>query len=346
MYRHILVPLDDSLLSVETVRKAVEFARDANARLAFFHAQADYGATGAGALERVMAPAGFNEHVAGQARAILAKAEAVARAAGVAHESIVVRSDRAWEAILEAAQSRGCDLIFIASHGRRGLRGLVLGSQTQNVLHHATIPVLVCAVESNQAHEASRVPLAIIGDEHRSLAAVIHGLEFLVRASRTTGVAPQFALLRAMVRYIRDFPEALHHPKEEEYLFRKLAARTREFDATLAELRAQHTEGHLLVDELEFSIDEYERFPPAGLERFARAVSRFAAAQMRHMLLETKVILPAARRHLTDADWAEMAAAFAGNADPRFSIDNDEEFRRLFARIVNLAPAGIHAPLA
>ena len=346
MYKHILVPLDDSLLSVETVRKAVEFARDANARVTFFHAQGDYGATSTGALERVMAPAAFNEHMAGQARAILAKAEAVARAVGVSHESTVVRSDRAWEAILDTAQSRGCDLIFIASHGRRGLRGLVLGSQTQNVLHHTTIPVLVSSVETNQADEASRVPLAIIGDEHRSLAAVIHGLEFLVRASRMTGVAPQFPLLRAMVRYIRDFPEALHHPKEEEYLFKKLAARTRDYDATLAELRAQHGEGHLLVDELAFAIDEYERLPAGALERFSRAVSRFAASQMRHMMLETKVILPAARKHLTDADWAEMAAAFAGNADPRFSVDNDEEFRQLFARIVNLAPAGIHAPLA
>ena len=346
MYKHILVPLDDSLLSVETVRKAVEFARDAKARVTFFHAQGDYGATSAGALERVMAPSAFNEHMAGQARAIVAKAEAVARSADVSHESVVVRSDRAWEAILQTAESRGCDLIFIASHGRRGLRSLVLGSQTQNVLHHTTIPVLVCAVESNQPSEASRVPLAIIGDEHRSLAAVIHGLEFLVRASRMTGVTPQFPLLRAMMKYIRDFPEALHHPKEEEYLFKKLMARTRLYDATLAELRAQHAEGHGLVEELERAIDEYEGFPSGGLERFAQAVSRFATSQMRHMMLETKVILPAAREHLTDADWAEMAAAFAGNADPRFSVDNDEEFRSLFARIVNLAPAGIHAPLA
>src|SRR5215468_1831338 len=124
MFKHLLVPLDDSLLSVETVRKAVEFARDARARITFFHAQEDYGSTGVGALERVMSPAAFNDHMAGEARAILAKAEAVARAAAVPYESLTVRSDRAYEAILEAARTRGCDLIFIASHGRRGLKSL------------------------------------------------------------------------------------------------------------------------------------------------------------------------------------------------------------------------------
>jgi hemerythrin-like domain-containing protein len=67
------------------------------------------------------------------------------------------------------------------------------------------------------------------------------------------------------------------------------------------------------------------------------AVEQYASAQMQHMALEYKVIFPAAQRHLTAADWAEIGAAFAANGDPRFSIDNDEEFRQLFARIVNLA---------
>ena len=90
-----------------------------------------------------MAPATFNEHMAGEARAILAKAEVVAREAGVPHDSFAMTSDRPHEAILDVAEERGCDLIFIASHGRRGIKGLMLGSQTQKVLQHATIPVLV-----------------------------------------------------------------------------------------------------------------------------------------------------------------------------------------------------------
>src|SRR5215471_10895225 len=123
MYRHVMVPLDDSPLAVDTVRQAVEFARTLGAKVTFFHAQADYGASSIGALERVMAPAAFNEHMAGEARAILAKAEVVARVAGVPHDSAVMTSDRPHEAILAAAEARGCDLIFISSHGRRGLKG-------------------------------------------------------------------------------------------------------------------------------------------------------------------------------------------------------------------------------
>ncbi len=93
-------------------------------------------------------------------------------------------SDRPYEAILGAAEARGCDLIFIASHGRRGIKGLMLGSETQKLLQHTTIPVLVSAVESNLPAAEIRAPLAVIRDEHRSLAAVIHGLEYVVRQAR------------------------------------------------------------------------------------------------------------------------------------------------------------------
>lgn len=338
MYRHLMVPLDDSPLSAETVGRAVELARALGAKVTFFHAQSDYGASSLGALERVMSPSAFNEHVAGEARAILAKAEVVARTAGVPYESAAMTSDRPYEAILGAAEARGCDLIFISSHGRRGIRGLMLGSETQKILQQTTIPVLVSAVESNLPTAQIRAPLAIIRDEHRSLAAVIHGLEYLVRQTRESGTPPSFPLLHAMLRYIRAFPEALHHPKEDAYLFRKLRARTHEFDATLDELDRQHVDGHAQREELERSLAAFEAGQPGGFDRLALAVGKFAAAQGEHMALETKVIIPAARAHLTEDDWAEIGAAFAGNADPRFSVDNDEEFRQLFARIMNLVP--------
>jgi nucleotide-binding universal stress UspA family protein/hemerythrin-like domain-containing protein len=339
MYRHLMVPLDDSPLSGDAVIQAVQLARALGAKVTFLHAQADYGGSSIGALERVMSPAAFNENMAGEARAILAKAEVVARVAGVPHDSAVVTSDRPYEAILSTASARGCDLIFMASHGRRGIKGLMLGSETQKVLQNATIPVLVSAVESNLPTAEQAAPLGVIRDEHRSLAAVIHGLEFLVRDAREKRQPPSFPLLHAMLHYIKEFPEALHHPKEDAYLFRKLRERTRDFDATLDELERQHVEGHALVEELERSIAGYEADPEGGLPAFAAAVERFATSQMQHMLLETKVIAPAARKHLTVEDWIEIGVAFAGNSDPRFSVDNDEEFRQLFVRIMNLAPA-------
>jgi nucleotide-binding universal stress UspA family protein/hemerythrin-like domain-containing protein len=341
MYSHLLVPLDESPLSVEAVRQAVELARALGAKVSFFHARAEERGTSIGALDRVIASAAFSEGVAGEARAILAKAEVVAREAGVVYDSVIATSDRPHEAILDAAELRGCDLIFMASHGPRGIRGLMLGSQTQKVLQHATIPVLVSAVESNIAAPSYLAPVTIIRDEHRSLGAVIHGLEHVVREARTKAVAPQFPLLRAMLHYIKAFPETLHHPKEEAYLFRKLRIRTTEYSETLDELERQHDVGHALVGRLEAALDAYEADPVGGLAGFAEAVEQFSAAQWQHMNLETKVIMPAAQRHLTAGDWAEIGAAFAGNSDPRFSEDNDEEFRRLFARILNLAPLSV-----
>ncbi|HEX4524474.1 MAG TPA: universal stress protein [Casimicrobiaceae bacterium] len=337
MYRHLIVPLDDSPLAVEVAHQAVKLASKLGAKVTFFHAPADYGASSLGALERVLAPAAFNEHVAGEARAILAKAETVARAANVSFDSAMTTSDRPHEAILEVAESRGCDLIFMASHGRRGLKGLILGSQTQKVLQQTTLPVLVAAVESNLPDAALQAPLAIMRDEHRSLAAVIHGLEFVTRRAHKRADPRSILLFRSMLRYIEAFPEALHHPKEDAYLFRMLRERTSDYDATLDELRRQHDEGRVLVGELARGIEAYAADSEAGLARLTAAVEQYASAQMQHMALEYKVIFPAAQRHLTAADWAEIGAAFAANGDPRFSIDNDEEFRQLFARIVNLA---------
>jgi nucleotide-binding universal stress UspA family protein/hemerythrin-like domain-containing protein len=339
MYRHLLVPIDSSTLATELVRQAVLLAKSLGASVTFFHAQEDYGATSLAALERAMWPTLGNEQTAGDARAVLAKAAVVAREAGVAHDTVTVTSGRPYEAILSAAEARGCDLIVIASHGRRGLRGLMLGSQTRNVLQQSSLPVLVLAVESNVAEWEKIQALAIIRDEHRSLAAVAHGLELLARQARDDGKPPRFDLLRAIVHYVREFPESLHHPKEDAWLFRKLRERTTAFNDTLAELEGEHVEGRSLVDELEHSIAAYEADPGGGHARFAAAVTAFVVAQERHMRLETRVILPAAFEYLTVEDWNEIGRAFAENGDPRFNADGDEEFRQLFARILNLMPA-------
>ena len=338
MYRHLLVPVDDSLLSTEVVRQSVLFAKSVGARITFFHAKEDYGATSAAALERVISPMGFNDQIAGEARAILAKANVVAREGGVAHDEMVVTANRPYEAILRAAESRGCDLIFIGSHGRRGLKGLILGSQTQRVLQQTSIPVLVAAVESNIAPSELIPALAVLREEHRSLAAVVHGLELLVHEVRANGEPPRFKLLKSMLYYVREFPEKLHHPKEDHFLFKKLRERTSEFNDVLDELQRQHRESAHYVDELDKSIARYEADPKGGLEQFAEAAKRFASGQEQHMRLETRVIIPAARQHLTADDWAEVSRAFATNGDPRFSADTDEEFRQLFVRIQNLVP--------
>jgi hemerythrin-like domain-containing protein len=280
-------------------------------------------------------PADFAYAFEGRARELLAKAESAARAQGVPCESRSTVSDTPYLAIIAAARDGGCDLIFMASHGRRTNLGMMLGSQTLKVLVHAGIPVLVSAT-ANPAPPARAI--GIIRDEHRSLAAVLHAWMHLIAAARREGKAPDAGLMQAILRYIQTFPVALHHPKEDEYLFRKLRERTSEVDAELDELERQHDRDRQLVAELA-ALVERTASGTGDIAALERAVNHYAMFIWEHLGREEGVILPAAERHLTEADWAEIGAAFSENRDPRFGGDTDAEFRRLFSRIVNLVPA-------
>jgi hemerythrin-like domain-containing protein len=238
-----------------------------------------------------------------------------------------VTSDRPHDAILEAARHTGCDLIFMASHGRRGLKGALLGSVTRKVLEGATLPVLVAAVESNLAARSDEQrALALLREEHRSLAAVLHALLAQVD---DTARRPDPALLRAMLFYIEQFPERLHHPKEEQHLFARLRQRTRECDALLVELEQQHEAGTSQFAEL-------RRLLASGdPDAFARAARAFAEDQWRHLRDEETVVMPAASRHLHADDWRAIAEAFEANADP--GLGASESFATLEARLLELA---------
>jgi nucleotide-binding universal stress UspA family protein len=145
MFKHILVPTDGSALSEGTVARAVAFAKEADARITFFYAQPDFPMPiyGEGALIDPTTPEQFAKSAAAEAEAILAKAKDAANVAGVAADSDSTVNEVPYEAIIDAADRHGCDLIFMASHGRRGIAGLLLGSETQKVLTHSKTPVLV-----------------------------------------------------------------------------------------------------------------------------------------------------------------------------------------------------------
>ncbi|MCX7147961.1 MAG: hemerythrin domain-containing protein [Rhodocyclales bacterium] len=183
--------------------------------------------------------------------------------------------------------------------------------------------------------------LLIIHDEHRSLAAVIHGLRYLVRETRERNARPDFRLLWAMIFYLEEFPEKLHHPKENAYLFARLRQRTHEADAVVAELERQHIAGAGHVRDLELALGHYEAGMPDGLERFSATVEKFAEEITKHMALEESTVIPLARKYLTAEDWVEIGAAFSENGDPRFDAEADQDCRDLFSRIVNLAPPPI-----
>jgi nucleotide-binding universal stress UspA family protein/hemerythrin-like domain-containing protein len=327
MYKHLLVPIDGTPLAAATVEQAVAYARAGAARLTFLHARADFAATGDGALLHAMSPQAFDDAAAGNARSLVAKAEAAARGAGVACSSRVVTSDRPHEAILEAAAAAGCDLIFMASHGRRGLKGALLGSVTRKVLERATLPVLVAAVQSNLAlHTDEQRALAILRDEHRSLDAVLHALLGLVGEGERE---PDRALLHAMLVYIERFPERLHHPKEDGWLFARLRACTSECDALIGELEQQHRAGAARVAEMRRCLQG------GDMPAFGAHLRDFARLQREHMGAEETLVLPAASRHLRSDDWRDIAQAFGANGDPRFGTG--ESFEALASRLLELA---------
>ncbi len=149
MASHLLVPIDGSELSDVAVEAAVSLAGQCGARVSFFYVQPSYygrpelAVYGEGLVLDPAISEQFREGNARFAASILEKAVERARSRGVDASSDTCVSPLVHEAILEAADRLGCDLIAMPSHGRRGLAGLLLGSETQRVLTHATTPVLV-----------------------------------------------------------------------------------------------------------------------------------------------------------------------------------------------------------
>ena len=146
MYKHVLIPSDGSELAEKAVRAGIEFARTVGARITAFTAVAEYEVPGTDemlARKRVVSLQEHEERAKRDAEAILATIAKRAGAAGVACDADYALCNRPHEAIIAAANRHGCDLIFMASHGRSGLSALLHGSETRDVLTHSTIPTLV-----------------------------------------------------------------------------------------------------------------------------------------------------------------------------------------------------------
>jgi len=182
--------------------------------------------------------------------------------------------------------------------------------------------------------------LDIIRAEHRSLAAVMHTLQALMRGAREGRLVPDYALLRAIVDYLESFHQRFHHPKEDEYLFRTLRARTSEARDTLDELERDHAEGDAHLARLREAIDRAQA-GQSSVTGLAAEAERYADFHWRHMRAEEDVIMPLAARVLTEEDWRRIDAAFADNDDPLFGKARREEYRRLLAFIAQHAPSPI-----
>lgn len=145
MFQHILVPTDGSALSQEAARNAVAFARDCGASITALHVkpapQIPYYVEGARIDHAIVEQ--FAKIAEEQARKYLVAVDAMCAEAGVKCVKVMETSDDPYQAIINVATRNACDLIFMGSHGRGGLGGLLLGSVTTKVLTHCKIPVLV-----------------------------------------------------------------------------------------------------------------------------------------------------------------------------------------------------------
>lgn len=156
MYKSILVPTDGSALSASAVEQALRFAKESGAKLTVLHVMPPLAELPAPEVaeqydaavdEGYILPASLKEQIqegiAARSRAMLESVCARALACGVKCDSVVATSSSPHEAIIKQAAESKCDLIMMASHGRKGLQAIVLGSETSKVLVHSKIPVLV-----------------------------------------------------------------------------------------------------------------------------------------------------------------------------------------------------------
>ena len=143
MFKHILIPTDGSDLSRKAVLYGVQLAKFTGARVTALTIKAPYVVSSMDAIAVVGSQQQYEDEAAQYAERALEQAQMAAEAAGVTLETLEETHDQPYRAIIDAALANGCDLIVMASHGRRGVSALLLGSETNKVLTHSAIPVLV-----------------------------------------------------------------------------------------------------------------------------------------------------------------------------------------------------------
>lgn len=184
--------------------------------------------------------------------------------------------------------------------------------------------------------------LRIIQEEHSALAAMLRSLSMMVDRGPDHEPERYFDVLRAMLFYIDEFPERLHHTKESQLLFPKVLRAAPETKEAIDHLENDHTKSEAGVRELQHLLLAWELIGDSRRTLFETAAKRYIEAYMAHMRLEETAIIPVAQKVLSDDDWKELDAAFVTNCDPLTGkYPRDPAYDRLFTRIVMSAPAPI-----
>jgi nucleotide-binding universal stress UspA family protein len=143
MYKNILIPTDGSDLAGKAVEQGVVFAKEIGAKVTAMTVTEPFHLLSVELNQLEYTPIEYKEHAAAHAEKVLGTISAAAKSAGVTCDTLHVEHEHVYQAIIDAATARKCDLIVMASHGRRGVSAVVLGSETVKVLTHSKIPVLV-----------------------------------------------------------------------------------------------------------------------------------------------------------------------------------------------------------
>ena len=186
--------------------------------------------------------------------------------------------------------------------------------------------------------------MRILMDEHQSLAAIIHAIRHMIGEIGAGRLQPDHKLLEAMVHYLDAYPEKRHHPKEDEFLFGPLRARTHDADAALDKLEAEHADADARIAVLEAAVKAYAQ-DPAKFDAFKAAFEDYAAFYRTHMMTEEREVLPLIRKHFTAEDWDKANAGFIAD-DPLSGTRataraGEEDFAHIFSKLVAAAPAPI-----
>lgn len=143
MFRHILIPTDGSELAGRALEKGLAFAASIGAQVTVLTVTEAFHVLSASLAQVESSRASYELDARAHAEAVLAGARERAEAIGIGIETLGKRHDHPYQAIIDTARERNCDLIAMASHGRRGVAAVVMGSQTNKILTHSDIPVLV-----------------------------------------------------------------------------------------------------------------------------------------------------------------------------------------------------------
>jgi hemerythrin-like domain-containing protein len=186
--------------------------------------------------------------------------------------------------------------------------------------------------------------IRIIRDEHSALSAVLRSIGLLLTESRRHGIDPDWKVLRAMLYYIDEFPEKVHHTKESALLFPLLRERSSRLAAVLDRLDRDHASSHRAVLDLEHDVLALEMMSEtpnakARLADFEARMHGYIASYLDHIRVEEVEVLPVADEVLGESDWLELDAAFMQNRDPLTHRRGDDAFRPLFKRILMTLPA-------